>query len=58
MRKGTVCPRCGWEKLTTVQVPRPHEAGEPPHTQRAFRCLRCDAQWVDDEGWAALHEEG
>lgn len=55
MHKGLVCPRCGWERVTTVQVPRHHEPTEPPQTQRAFRCLSCDTQWVDETQWQEIH---
>ena len=53
----TTCPRCGGEKVTTIQLPRHHEPSEPSTTQRAFRCLGCDTQWVDDEQWQQLKDE-
>ena len=52
------CPKCGTTKITTVFVPRHHEPSEPASTQRAFRCLGCDTQWVDDAQWQRLHEAG
>ena len=45
----TTCPRCSGGKVTTIQLPRHHEPSEPSTTQRAFRCLGCDTQWVDDD---------
>ncbi len=54
--KGATCPRCGSRKVTTVHLPRPHGPGEPPATQRAFRCLGCDTQWVDEAQWQALRD--
>lgn len=57
-RHGVDCPRCGSEKVTTVVVPRPHEPSEPARTRRAFRCLGCYTQWVDDVQWQQLHEDG
>lgn len=50
----TACPSCASEKVTTIQLPRHHEPQEQASTQRAFRCLGCDAQWVDDEQWQQL----
>ncbi|WP_377644900.1 hypothetical protein [Oryzobacter terrae] len=55
--KGAACPRCESPKITTVQLPRPHGPAEPPATQRGFRCLGCDTQWVDDDQWRALRDE-
>lgn len=55
--RGLPCPRCGSKKVTTIQLPRHHEPTEPPTTQRAFRCLGCDTQWVDEAEWDALRSD-
>lgn len=51
------CPACGSRKVTTVRLPRPHGPTEPPTTQRGFRCLRCDAQWVDETQWQSIRDQ-
>lgn len=52
----TRCPSCGAERITTIRLPSPHEPSEAARTHRAFRCLGCDTQWSDEEGWRERHE--
>jgi hypothetical protein len=52
------CPKCGAEKVTTIQLPRHHEPTEPARTQPAFRCLACDTQWITEDDWREINERG